>query len=147
MNKAFVREPDEVSSRCPRCGGVGIVVHRATLDAWAPAALRRQFADSACFCSNPECEVVYFDDLGGCLERQELDRPVPGKDFAAPLCACFGLTREDIEDDVAEGVVTRTRAAVQQANSPAARCSHLSPSGQICVPAVQAYYMKRAQRG
>lgn len=146
MNKAFVREPDETVSRCPACEGPGVVVRATTLDAWVPGAPRRRFADAACFCSSPDCDVVYFDDLGGSVTRQELGRPIPGKDIDAPLCACFGLTREDIEDDIAEGGVVRTRAAVQRATSAEARCSVLSPCGQICVPAVQAYYMRRAKR-
>ncbi|WP_336521924.1 hypothetical protein [Planctellipticum variicoloris] len=146
MNKAFVREPDETVSRCPACEGPGVVVRTTTLDAWVPGELRRRFTDSACFCGDPDCDVVYFDDLGGSVTRPELQRPVPGKDLDAPLCACFGLTREDIDDDIAEGGVIRTRTAVQRANSPEARCGALSPCGQSCAPAVQAYYMKRANR-
>ena len=37
----------------------------------------------------------------------DLNKPVYPKNPDAPICACFGLTRQDIEQDVSEGVVTR----------------------------------------
>jgi hypothetical protein len=57
------------------------------------------------------------------------------------MCACFGLTRRDIEQDVAEGVVTRVRAIVEKAKSPDARCAHMAANGQPCTAYVQQYYM------
>jgi hypothetical protein len=86
--------------------------------------------------------VAYFDAFERSVLAADLRRPAYPKDPAAPLCACFGLTRADIEQDVAEGVVTRTRAAVAKAKSSAARCAELAADGRSCVAHVQKYYMQ-----
>jgi hypothetical protein len=64
------------------------------------------------------------------------------KDPTAPICACFGLTRDDIEADVREGAPTRTKAVLQKAKSPEARCMHTAANGRSCVAYVQKYYLQ-----
>lgn len=146
MNKAFIREPDEIASRCPKCQSVGQPVGPQTLNAQLPAELRRTLAESASFCPDDRCDVVYFDDFSGVVTRQAFDRPIPIKDVAAPLCSCFGLTREDIEQDIAEGVVSRTKAAILKAQSNEAHCATLAPNGRPCIADVQGYFLKCKQK-
>jgi hypothetical protein len=142
VNKAFVKEQDSTEGRCPRCGSPGTVVYQDTLQAHlAPAALQH-LTDSAFFCGQPRCPVVYFDLFDRVVEEAEVTTPVYPKNPAAPLCACFGLTCEDVEEDIREGGVARTRACVENAKTSAARCAVASPSGQSCVAEVQRYYMK-----
>ena len=95
-------------------GGLGIVPigYRAVTRATAPSKARR---------------LSSGDD---CLLAQ------------APICACFGFGREEIEADIQEGGVRRTRDLVEKAGSPAAHCTTASASGHSCVPDVQRYYMK-----
>ena len=76
----------------------------------------------------------------------QLVKPVSPKDPDAPLCGCFGLRHEDVEEDVREGVATRTCALLERAKSSEARCSQMAANGQSCVPAVQGYFMKCRQR-
>jgi hypothetical protein len=148
MNKAFVREADEGPSHCPECGTVGIPVLSVTLTAHLPEAVRLRIADTADFCSDSNCPVVYFDDFGSVVHRDVFSGPIAGKDLDAVLCPCFGLTREDVDADIAEGGVARTRAAVEKAQSPDARCQTCAPSGRSCLAAVQGYYYQRInQRG
>ena len=147
MNKAFIREPDQVDSRCPRCDAMGHPVGPLTLAARLAADVRRVLAERAYFCPDCQCDVVYYDDFGGVVKRASVPGLIPIKDADAPLCACFGLTRDDIERDVEEGVVTRTRAAVLRAQSDEARCTTLAPNGRTCIPEVQGYYLKCKQRG
>lgn len=146
MNKAFVREPDDVASRCPQCQSLGQPVGPQTLNAQLPQDLRKNLAESGCFCPNTQCDVVYFDDFSGLVNRAAFDNPIPVKDAQAPLCSCFGLTREDVEDDIAEGTVTRTKAAILKAQSSEARCSTLAPNGRSCVAEVQGYFLRCKQR-
>lgn len=146
MNKAFVREPDDAVSRCPKCQSLGQPVGPQTLNAQLKPEVRRTLAESASFCPDDRCEVVYFDDFSGVVTRQAFDLPIPIKDVAAPLCSCFGLTREDIEQDVAEGVVTRTKAVILKAQSSEAHCATLAPNGRSCVADVQGYFLKCKQR-
>jgi hypothetical protein len=142
MNKAFMREPEQADSRCPRCNSARHSVGPQTLAARLTADLRKQLAESAYFCPDSQCDVVYYDDYGGVVKRASILEPIPIKDIDAPLCACFGLTREEIEQDVDEGIVARTRAAVLRAQSDEARCATQAPNGRTCVPEVQGYYLK-----
>ena len=146
MNKAFIREPDQVASRCPKCDSAGHPVGPQTLIAHLTAEILKSLAESAYFCPDSHCEIVYYDDYGGIVLRASVPGRIPIKDIDAPLCACFGLTREDIEQDLEEEVVTRTRAAVLRAQSDASRCTTLAPNGRSCIPEVQGYYFKRKQR-
>ena len=85
--------------------------------------------------------MAYFDGLERVVMAEELARPVYPKDPTAPICACFGLTRQDIEQDVEEGVVTRTKAVLEKAKSPQARCAQMAANGEPCIAYVQKYYM------
>jgi hypothetical protein len=142
MNKAFVREPDHDVDYCPRCGSKGEQVDIEVVRSYLPEGKTPSLADPACFCPSPLCEVAYFDPFERFLLTSELNRPVYPKDPDAPICACFGLTRRDIEEDVREGVVTRVKAIIEKANSPEARCEQLAANGQPCVAYVQKYYMQ-----
>ena len=108
---------------------------------------RRGLAEPVNFCPSPKCKVAYFDGLERLVVASDLARPIYPKDPAAPICACFGLTQADIDQDVLEGVVTRTKAALEKAKSPQARCAQLAANGRSCVGFVQRYYMQcRAER-
>jgi hypothetical protein len=142
MNKAFVKEQDSTEGRCPRCGSPGAPVFWETLAAHLAPETLEHLTDSAFFCAQPRCPVVYFDLFDRAVEEGDVKTPVYPKNPAAPLCACFGLTCEDVDLDLSEGVVTRTRECVEKAKSPAARCAIASPSGQSCIAEVQRYYMQ-----
>ncbi len=142
MNKAFVREPDSTAEYCPRCGSKGEAVESETLMCHLPEGRKNAVAAPANFCPSPRCEVAYFDTFERVVLASELERPVYPKDPNAPICACFGLMREDIERDVQEGVVTRTKAVLDKAKTPAARCRQLAANGRPCVAYVQKYYMQ-----
>lgn len=144
MNKAFVREPEDTGQRhCPRCGSLGESVGPDVLQEHLRPEARSAISDTAFFCPYPQCAVAYFDLFERLVEIDALARPVWPKDLEAPICACFGLTRDDVEADLAEGTVRRTKETVQRANSPEARCSTLAANGRSCVGEVQRYYMKR----
>ena len=142
MNRAFVREPDQVADYCPRCGTKGEPVgsealrHHLAREKWG------QVLEPANFCCSPQYEVVYFDAFERVVLTADLLHPVYPKDPTAPICACFALTREDIEEAVRAGSVTRVKAVLEKARSPEARCRQLAANGQSCVAYVQKYYMQ-----
>jgi Zinc binding domain len=143
MNKAFIREPDDTGRlHCPACGSLGIAVTGETWRAQLAETASQNLAESAFFCPYAKCDVVYFDMFARQVRTGALVRGVYPKDPQAPLCGCFGLTAEDVEADVREGVVTRVRGLLEKAKSPEARCRTMSASGQSCVGDVQRYYMK-----
>jgi len=146
MNKAFVREPEDTGQRhCPRCGSLGVPATVAAVHEHVQAGALATISETAWFCPFPRCEVAYFDTFERAVTVDQLRYPVWPKDPEAPLCSCFGLSRDEIEQDVAEGGVARTRAVVEKAKSPEARCDVLSPDGRPCVAEVQRYYMKCRQ--
>ena len=148
MNKAFVREPDSTVEYCPRCGAKGEPVGSKTLAAHLTESQRGRLSDPANFCPSPQCVVAYFDSFERAVLADDLPRPVYPKDPEAPICACLGLTRADIEQDVREGVTTRTKAALAKAKSPDARCVEAAANGRPCIAYVQKYFMQcREKRG
>jgi len=143
MNKAFVREPEfDGRAYCPRCGSLGTQVGAAALDTHIHPGSRAKMADVAWFCAYPPCEVAYFNLFESVVTAEELNGPVTPKDPQVPLCACFGLTREDIAADVRDGTPTRIRALNAKATSPQARCATLAANGQCCMPEVRKLYLK-----
>src|ERR1700685_1627565 len=110
MNKAFVRDAEPMSERCPRCASIGQPVFGVTLDAFIKSEHRAQLGDTACFCPSESCRIAYFDAFERHVTLDELAKPVFPKDPLAPICGCFGFTCEEIEADVRENVATRTRA-------------------------------------
>lgn len=142
MNKAFVRESDSTDVLCPRCGAVGIDALGSAVTSHVPADARRSLSATAYFCPAPTCPVAYFDAFEAQVPVEALLQPVFPKDPEAPLCACFGLMRDDVEADVAEGTPRRIRELLAKSKSPAARCETASPSGRTCLPDVQRYYFR-----
>jgi hypothetical protein len=144
MNKAFLREPDDNGQRyCPRCGSLGVAIEEQTWRAQVTDPAVVQLADPACFCPFARCDVVYFDEFERVVTTGGLSHPVYPKDPDAPLCGCYGLTCDDVEQDLREGGATRVRELLAKSKSPEARCRLRSPSGQCCIADVQKYFMKR----
>jgi hypothetical protein len=143
MNKAFVREPeDNGQAFCPRCTSLGIPVVAATLEAQLKPEALTELSETAWCCPFPTCEVAYFDLFERVALLDALRAPVYPKDSSAPICPCFGFSTEEIEQDLAESGVQRTKAHVQRAKE-SRQCLTKSPTGQSCIADVQRYYMKR----
>lgn len=146
MNKAFVREPDAQEDLCPHCGSAGQPVSRRTVARYAGEAQAKTLAEPANFCPKPTCDVAYFDGFERFLTTGALSAPIYPKDPSAPICACFGLTEQDIDLDLAEGGKERTKRAVERAKSAEARCEAEAPNGRSCVAVIQRYFQMRLQQ-
>ncbi len=143
MNKAFVREPDfERHTRCPRCESISHHVWGGPLDAHVKAEARQTLGEDAWCCPSPRCDVVYFQPDGPVVLVSELRQPVYPYELDAPICACFGLTYDDVAADVAEGVPVRIRELFAKSKTPAARCAVVAVDGRCCLTAVQELYLK-----
>ncbi|QDU47011.1 hypothetical protein Mal52_55390 [Symmachiella dynata] len=142
MNKAFVKEPEDHGDRCPACGTVGHAVYRETLVAHLPEELRNQISDAAFFCPHPPCSVAYFDQMERTIAATSLLQPVYPKDPAAPICPCFGLTCDEIEEAALSGDVAQVREHLQRAATDEAHCVTAATDGQSCVANVQRHFMR-----
>ena len=144
MNKAFCKEPDNsLPPRCPKCGNDGVEVSAHTVYAHVKKGLLDAIGEPAYWCASDTCEIAYFDAYErtiGIIDAHGLYWP---KDQNNPLCSCHGLTIDDIDSDLADGVPTRVRAVVHQAAQPTAICSSTSADGRSCVARVQRCYMRR----
>jgi Zinc binding domain len=148
MNKAFVREPDDDGrAYCPRCKSLGIPVGPGPLNTHigpqSPSnQSRAKMHDAAWYCGYSHCEVAYFNQFDTVVTVDELKAPIYPYDRDAPLCACFGLTYDDVEADVRERTPTRIRELLNKSKTAAANCATLAADGRCCIGAVQELYMK-----
>ena len=148
MNKAFCREPDaDIPPRCPQCGGEGAAVGSATLQAHLLPAAQGLLGDPAYFCPTDSCPVAYYDLWERSIPVAEACGLFWPKDPAGPLCACHGLTCDDVDLDIAEGKPARVREAVRRAGLPGAECATRSADGRPCTARVQRYFLRRRAAG
>lgn len=149
MNKAFCKEPDQ-SDRplCPACGAEGLPVSEPTLLAHLEAADADTLAEPAAWCDTDNCPVAYFDALERSVPVARARGVHWPKDPAGALCACHGLTCDDVDSDLDEGEPTRVRRVIEAAAAPDARCAARSADGRSCVARVQRFWVRRkAARG
>src|SRR5438445_11817075 len=90
------------------------------------------------FCDASDCDVVYFalEVEAPRFRREDLVVRVGAKETADPIpvCYCFGFTRKDIEDEIAETgrstIADRISAEVKTGNCA---CEIKNPSGKCCL--------------
>lgn len=147
MNKAFCKEPDDTGpARCPRCGTAGLEVEQSTLAAHVAGNVHGQpesLGEPAFYCDTDACDVAYFDLLERTVAVADA-RGLPWpKDPAGTLCACHGLSVDDVDADLDDGAPTRVREVVRKAGLPDAACGVRSADGRSCVARVQKFYLRR----
>ncbi len=90
----------------------------------------RQTANRYFFCDDPACDVVYFGDDGSTILKSQLRTRVGLKEGSAdaPLCYCFGVGKQDFENDpaVRDFVIAQTKAG-------RCSCETSNPSGRCCL--------------
>src|SRR5258707_3335872 len=90
------------------------------------------------FCDASDCDVIYFASEvdAPMFRREDLVVRVGAKETADPIpvCYCFGFTRKDIENEIAETgrstVADRIRTEVSAGNCA---CEVRNPSGKCCL--------------
>jgi hypothetical protein len=90
------------------------------------------------FCEAPQCDVVYFSSnpRAPVFRRPDLLVRVGAKETEdpVPVCYCFGFTRKDIEEEVAQAgrstIPERITAEVKAGNCA---CEVKNPSGKCCL--------------
>lgn len=145
MNKAFVKEQDQLGGQCPVCGGKGRSVPDATVAVWVLPAHLGDVSRPAYFCDSPNCRAVYFDDFERSVTVDQVRAPVWPKDSGAPICGCFGFTAAEIDEDLAEKSVRRVKTAVARAGGVGSDCLHKAADGRNCATAIQSYYFRHTR--
>ena len=99
------------------------------------------------WCDTEGCPVAYFDSLERFVEVSRATGVHWPKEFTGPLCACHGLTCDDVDADLADGEPTRVRAVILGAGAPGAQCAIRAADGRSCVARLQRYYVRRKAAG
>lgn len=122
---------------CPRSGTKGKPVETSTVKAiLTEQALRRVASSEHRFCSDPDCEVVYFDDAGNHYTTADVRVPVWQKaPFGARMvCYCFGENEADIRAEIEQaghsGAVARVRRHIE---ADRCACEIRNPRGVCCL--------------
>jgi hypothetical protein len=145
MSRAFIKEPETADPSCPSppgCGGTGIAVSRVTLEARLRPEAAARFVAGAYFCPDPVCEVAYFDAGQERALRGEMVAPAWPKQQGAPLCACFGVARETLEDFGRRGDKAAMRAFLERTASPEARCETRAADGHCCATEARRVFLR-----
>ncbi len=150
MSRAFIKEAEAPGPACPSppgCGGAGVPVSRVTLLARLGPDVAARLEGEAFFCPDPACPVAYFDTRGERATRDELLEPAFLKHQGAPLCACFGVSREAIEDLARRGDKAGMRAFLERAGSPEARCASRAADGRSCATEARRVFLRALEGG
>lgn len=117
--------------RCPCNGAEGTEVPAKTIfhhlkHAW----MWKANASPYYFCSDPECDVVYFGGDDSVILRSQLRTLVGVKEAStdAPACYCFGVAKGDALNDpgIRDFVVAQTKLGH-------CSCDTSNPSGRCCL--------------
>ncbi|MEE8201543.1 MAG: hypothetical protein V3R29_10290 [Candidatus Acidoferrales bacterium] len=138
--KAGLASPPTVLA-CPVCGHQAKQVQSLTVKSLVRHLPFQMAPAQYYFCETPKCEVVYFpsNPEAPTFHRADLLVPVGVKEDqdAALVCYCFGITRQDIRDELERtgksSVAQRIKAEVQAANCA---CEMKNPSGKCCLGTV-----------
>jgi len=145
VSRAFVKEAESPGPSCPSppgCGGAGVPVSRATLQARLGPAVAARFAGEASFCPDPGCEVAYFDGRGERALRREMLAPAYPKFPDAPLCACLGVSRQALEEFGRRGDKAAMRAFLERTASAEARCELCAADGRGCATEARRVFLR-----
>jgi len=90
------------------------------------------------FCEAPDCDVVYFpsDPAAPSFHRADVlvRVGIKEREDPIPVCYCFGFTRKDIWDDIAQtGRSTVAEHIKREVKTGNCACEVKNPSGKCCL--------------
>ncbi|MGB5180201.1 MAG: hypothetical protein WBP44_15905 [Gammaproteobacteria bacterium] len=118
---------------CPVNGQVYASVNRRTVLHQVKIPWARQLPEQGYyFCTDPDCDVVYFGEDARVLMRDELRMPVGQKssDPERPICYCFDIRAVDV---MAEGAGTARQFVIDHTRDASCDCEIRNPSGRCCL--------------
>lgn len=130
--------PAPAAMACPSCGNRSKQVDSVTVKSLVRQLPFGMPRTQYYFCAAPVCDVVYFASHADApsFGRSDLLVRVGAKETEDPIpvCYCFGSSRKDIQDEIAETgrttVADRVTAEVKAGNCA---CEVKNPSGKCCL--------------
>jgi hypothetical protein len=126
---------------CPVSGSRSKQVDMLTVRSLAQHLPLRMPGTQYYFCEAQDCDLVYFglDLQAPVFRRADLLVRIGVKETADPIlvCYCFGFTRRDIRDDIAEkGRSTIAERITAEVGAGNCACEVKNPSGKCCLGSV-----------
>jgi Zinc binding domain len=123
---------------CPRNGAPSKQVDMLTIKSLVRQLPLEMPNTQYYFCETRDCGVVYFafDSQAPIFRRGDLLVRVGAKEESDPIpvCYCFGFTRRDIEDEIAEtGRSTVADRITAEVTAGRCACEVKNPSGKCCL--------------
>lgn len=145
----LVAAEGEEPMACVLCGTTGNRVDSLTVKALlTESALSRFEPAEYRFCSDSNCNIVYFTESGRAFSKADLRVPVWHKELAGrrTICYCFGESEAGIADEIdrtgRSTAVERVRAHIA---ADRCACEVRNPRGACCLGDVTAAVERRRQ--
>lgn len=116
---------------CPSNGLTGTEVSSKTISHHLKHAWKWKDEGSRYFfCTDPDCDVVYFGDDDSIITKAQLRTQVGIKESSddTPACYCFGISKADAKND--PGIRDYVKAQTKNAQCA---CDIRNPSGRCCL--------------
>ena len=135
------------NTTCPICGNKGHSVDGATIKSMLAVSLRHVQDIPYRFCSNPDCDVVYYSDNGEqTFTTHQVRERVYQKEREANdvlICYCFQHTPGDIRQQFAQSnhqtIIDDINTGIQTGQCA---CDWRNPQGNCCLGNVRQYVKK-----
>lgn len=123
---------------CPICDKKGTRVDGATVKSMLAVSLRYVRDASYRFCASPNCDVVYYSDVGEQTftiqqVRERVYQKEPGADDVL-ICYCFqhtlGNIRQHVAQSTQETLIDDINAGIQAGQCA---CDWRNPQGSCCL--------------
>jgi len=117
---------------CPVNGKIYKQVELKTIVHHVIKSWKRRFVDQGYyFCTDPDCEVVYFGEDQSVIRRDEVRGKIgqKSKDINRTVCYCFDVSMKDINNEpeaCRDFVLTQTKSLTCD-------CKIQNPSGKCCL--------------
>lgn len=138
---------------CPRSAHLGRPVPFSTVrrlvKGVGPAGFFFTTSTEWYFCPSPQCEVIWFDEIGTCFLREHLRVRVGLKETAPPrpICYCLGYTIEMVTEEFVRTGRSSILAEVMRAiGSGRAACLLKNPCGGPCADDIRELLRREASK-
>lgn len=139
-------------AHCPSCGKEGRPVKPITIESLVSDTARERVGrrDGFRFCSEPSCDVAYFQpETGERFFRRDVIVRIGQKEIESPhtVCYCFQHTVEEIEADVQETGTSKVLDSIAaKCRQGLDRCEVTNPQGACCLANVRRAIKEAQQR-
>ena len=125
------------TTNCPACKQTGKHIDTATVKSQITVSLHRVSNSQYYFCTQPDCDVVYYDEDGAVFVisevREQIYQKQPDNDDVL-MCYCFyhtlGAVKMDIQQHQGQRIVDDINNGIKTGKCA---CDWRNPQGSCCL--------------